>query len=437
MATMCWSAEDIARARSDTPGLHSSHRRGAGIHLNAAGSSLLPSTVTDTVVSYLREEALRGGYETADAHEAEISDVYEAIGEMLHCESSEVALSESATVSWDSAFFSLPWADGDRVCIGKAEYASNAIAILNLKQRKNIEVVEIADDSSGQFDLSALSAALQDDLTAKRRRMTVVSMTHVPTNGGLINDAEWCGRIIEEHNARVAAAGLCRVDGIDSTIFLLDACQSCGQIDLDVRRLKCHFLSVTGRKYLRAPRGTGFLYVTKRLLNRGFLNPMYADLRSASWLGKDQFELASTAKCFELWESSIACRLGLGAAVRYALQIGLPNAEKRIQALASLLRGQLRELPTVTVRDKGGARQGGIVSFTCQSAAGKAIPADRVKSMLSERGVDVSVSSAASTLIDMRERGIDAVVRASVHYYNTEEEMTLFVGVLRDVLENV
>jgi len=384
---------DIRRARDETPGC------ARLAHFNNAGASLPPQVVTDAVIDYVREEALNGGYETAAASISKFAAVYSSIARLLNADAEDIAITDSATRSWQAIFYAIPFETGDKILTCRSEYASNAISYLQIAKKTGALVEVVDDDESGQLDV--------DDL--KRRidgNVKLIAVTHVPTQGGLVNPAEEIGAVAE-------AAGI---------PFLLDACQSAGQLDLDVRRIKCDALSGTGRKYLRGPRGTGFLYVHPRF--RARFEPAMLDLHSAVWTSPETYEVDPTAKRYELWERSGALVAGLGAAVDYALSWGLPAIEKRVVALAALLRTELRKLDGVTVHDQG-ARQCGLVTF---SVAGQSTA--RVKARLAEAGINVSTLSRESAQYDFTGRDLPELVRASVHYYNTEDEVARLCAVV-------
>src|SRR4051794_39250396 len=387
---------DVARARRDTPGC----RR--VIHLNNAGAALPPSPVTDTVVGHLEREAHFGGYEAAaDAADA-LDGVYAGIARLLRCRADEVALTENATRAWDMAFYGLSLDRGDVIVTGRSEYSSNVLAFLQTARRRGTAVEIVADGETGEIDLAALEQTL-DRLGARAK---LVALTHVPTSGGLVNPAAEVGALAQ-------AAGV---------PYLLDACQSVGQLDMDVAAIGCDFLSATGRKFLRAPRGTGFLYVSRRMLNQ--LEPPFIDLHAADWVTEDGYALRDDARRFESWESNVAARLGLGTAVEYALAWGLPAIEARVGALAERLRTVLGEVPGVTVHDQG-RRRSAIVTF---SVAGW--DASEVRDRLRREGINTSVVAARSARLDLGRRGLGDLVRASVHYYNTEDELARLVEVL-------
>lgn len=389
---------DVDRIRSDTPGCASV------VHLNSAGASLMPAVVHDALVRHLDREARVGGYEAeADAADA-IDGTYRSLARLLGCEPCEIALVENATRAWDMAFyaFAATLRPGDRILTSVSEYASNYIAYLQVARRTGAVVEVVPDDPHGALSIDALQAMLDE-------RVKLIAITHVPTNGGLVNPAVEVGRVAR-------SAGIA---------YLLDACQSVGQMPIDVSEIGCDLMSATGRKFLRGPRGTGFLYVRRHWIER--LEPPFLDLHAATWTGPDRYEVRSDARRFENWESYVAGRVGLGAAVDYALALGLVNVEARVRALADGLRARLGDLRGVTVRDLGrpGTRCG-IVTFTC----GELDPRD-LQSRLRAQRINVSVSRASSTLLDMSGRGLAALVRASVHCYNTDEELDVFCAAVR------
>ena len=386
---------DVDRARRETPGCE------LVAHFNNAGSSLPPQAVLDAVVGHLQLEAEIGGYEAADAAQAKRERTYQAIAALLNCSTDEVALVENATRAWDMAFYSVPFKPGDRILTCAAEYASNYIAYLQVAKKTGAVIEVIPNDEHGQVSVDALREMLG------KGSVGLVGITHVPTNGGLVNPAEEIGVLTR-------AAGV---------LYLLDACQSAGQWPLDVDRIGCDMLSVTGRKFLRGPRGTGFLYVRKDMIPR--LEPPFLDLHAATWTSLDEYQIDPTARRFENWESYIAGQIGLGVAVDYALQWGIEAIRDRVTGLADYFRASLTEVPGIQVRDLGENRCG-IVTFTHDGAS-----AAELKGLLAKGKTNVSVTSLSSTRIDMEARDLDSMIRASVHYYNTEEEVDGLVEAIR------
>ena len=388
---------DLSTVRAHTPGC------AEVIHFNNAGAALPPKVVTDAVLQYTAHEALIGGYEAAEAAADTIRSTYDALATLLGAEAHQIALVENATRAWDMAFYGLPLERGDRILTCRSEYASNFLAYLQVRRHRGVVVDVIPDNEYGEVDTDAAARLLDDDVK-------LISITHVPTNGGLVNPAAAIGQL-----ARSAGC-----------YYLLDACQSVGQMPIDVAAIGCDFLSSTGRKFLRGPRGTGFLYASERALSE--VEPPFIDGRAATWTGTDTFEIRSDARRFENWEFNCATRIGLGVAARYAAGIGLEPIWQRVQSLASRLRARLREIPGITVCDRG-RTQCGIVTFL-----GQGIGPEAVKAALARKRINVSVSDAAWTRIDMDARGIPALVRASAHYYNSEEEVDTFAAAVAALL---
>src|SRR6266536_2715268 len=305
---------DVARARRETPGCEHV------THLNNAGSSLPPQPVLEAVVGHLELEARVGGYEAHEQNEAAIERFYGAAAELLVARPEEIAFASSATRAWDMAFYAFPFDRGDRILTAVAEYISNYIAYIQIAERTGVEVIPVPNDEYGQVSVDALRELVDE-------RVKLIAITHVPTNGGLVNPAAEIGAVARE-------------GGIP---YLLDACQSVGQLPVDVEELGCDVLSATGRKFLRGPRGTGFLYVRRGLLEH--LEPPLLDGHAAEWQEDGDYRIRDDARRFENWESFVAGKLGLGAAVDYALQLGLEPIRDRVQALAAQLRGCLAEVP--------------------------------------------------------------------------------------------
>lgn len=380
---------DIQRARQETPGCEHV------LHFNNAGSSLPPQPVLDATLNHLRLEARIGGYEAAERAREALEHTYDAVARLIGCSRQEVAMVESATRAWDLAFHSIPFAPGDRILTAMAEYGSNYINYLQLTKKLGVTIEPIPNDEHGQLSVAALRRMLDE-------RVRLIAITHVPTSGGLINPASEVGKVAREH-------------GI---LYLLDACQSVGQLPINVETIGCDMLSATGRKYLRGPRGTGFLYVRSSVLQN--LEPATLDMWSATWVARDRYEMSPDARRFESFEYNVAARIGLGVAVDYAMQWGLDVTWRRVRDLAYALRARLSAIPGVIVHDRG-ANQCGIVTFTLDGKEAEAI-----KQELARQHINVTVSVRSATLLDMEARGLTSMVRASVHYYNSEEEIERF-----------
>lgn len=380
---------DVARARRETPGCQNV------VHFNNAGAALPPRVVTEAMIEHLELEAAIGGYEAAEMSRAAVQRSYTAVAQLIGCGPEDVAVVENATRGWDMAFYGFDFKPGDRILTGRSEYASNALAFLQVARRTGAVLEIVDDDDHGQTSVEDLNRRLDDGGAPVR----LVAVAHVPSHGGLVNPVQAIGRVTKER-------------GIP---YVVDACQSVGQLHIDVEEIGCDVLSATGRKFLRGPRGIGFLYVSPQL--RPTLEPPFLDLHAAAWVAPDRYVIRADAGRYENFETNYAAKIGLGVAANYALAWGPLAIERRVVALGASLRRQLREVPAVEVHDRG-ERQCGIVTFTIQ---GK--PAAAVSAQLAARRINTSISRVKYAPFDLPDRVHDHLMRASVHYYNTDEEV--------------
>ncbi len=389
-------ALDINQLRRETPGCFGL------VHLHHSGASLMPDPVADAVRTHLELELFRGGYEAEDEAREKLDGTYQSVAKLLNCKTSEIALSESASVSWNSAFYGIAqtFKAGDRILTSRAEYVSNMIAYQQVARRIGIEISVVPDDADGQLDLQALEAMIN-------AKVKLLSVTHVPTYNGLVNPVNEIGQIASDYQVP----------------FLVDACQSAGQMPLDVVQMGCDALSATGRKFLRGPRGTGFLYIREQSLDR--FPPSILDLHSATWVEQDRYEMQRGARRYELFEANIAARIGLGVAVDYARSLGLREIYSRIRYLADRLRELLNEIDGVTVRDKG-MEKCGIVTFSIDGT-----DAENFQQLMRQKNINIGVSKRSCALLDFDEWGVQSLIRSPVHYYNTEDEIEFFVREVR------
>lgn len=391
---------DLERLRRETPGVQDH------IHLNHAGASLLSTPVLSAMKRYLDDEARIGGYRQAARTAEHREQIRADIGRLIHAPPESIAFTTSATDSWNTIFLTLAerLGPGARIIVDSALYGSHAITLLRTCERTGARLERVGDDPAGRLDLGALERALALPGVA------LACLTHMPTSSGLVNP-------MEDAAQRCSAAGV---------PLVVDACQSVGQWPVFVDRMPCVALTATGRKYLRGPRGTGFLYVDPAALPG--LVPPTPDLRGAVWTGDGSYELVADARRFERWEQDLAAVHGLGVAVEQALDVGILAIRHRIEGLASRLRHQLAELPGVRVLDRG-PELSGICTFTVRDRA-----PETVKAALAAAGVVVSVSHHTSGRWDLGPKGVDAVVRASVHVLNTEDELDRAVAALAPLI---
>ena len=387
---------DVEKVRAETRGCSNL------IHFNNAGASLMPAPVADYLCDFLREEEIKGGYETRSLRNAEIENFYTSVSRLLNANPKEIAFVENATRAWDMVFYALPLGPGDKILTTVSEYGSNLIAYLHRAKQTGAEVVIVPNDNNGQIDVKALEQGID-------KKTKLISISHIPTGGGLVNPAHDVGRIAKKH----------------SIPFLLDACQSVGQMHMDVQEIGCDFLSATGRKYLRGPRGTGFLYVQEDWIER--LEPPLLDQYAAELIDANTYEIRTDARRFENWERYFAGQAALGQAVDYAMELGLEAIERRVVDLAACLREGLQETGVLELTDQG-VKKSGLVTFQHQR-----LDAEQVKALVSKQSINVSTSSGSGMKLSYLERGLDGLVRASVHYYNTAEEIKKFITAVRSL----
>lgn len=390
---------DIEKIRLDTPAVKRL------LHFNNAGASLPPDVVTTAIIDYLKFEANTGGYEAAKIRTNEIRGFYEAAGKLISSSPENIAFTSSATNSFARALSAISFEPGDCILIANEDYISNQIAFLSLQKRFTVKLVRAKSLHEGGVDIEDM-ARLMD--THKPR---LVSLTHVPTNSGLIQPVEQVGKLCKERDL----------------LYLVDACQSVGQLPVDVNQIHCDFLSATMRKFLRGPRGTGFLYVSDKVLKDG-MEPLYIDMRGADWIDSDTYKPRDDAKRFEDWELPYALVAGSRAAIEYALTVGLDNISSRNKMLCNKLKAGLENLG-LQLLDIG-ANQSSILTL--------ALPGknpDEVVQFLRDRNINTSISSKSSAQIDFHRKGVEWALRISPHYYNTEDEVATLLEAMKSLIQ--
>lgn len=387
--------ENLKKLRQETPGCSSVN------HLNNAGASLMPQSVFWAISAHLEKEANFGGYESADGAAAEAQAAYANVAKLVGAQPRNIAIVENATVAFFQALSAIDFQSGDVILTTRNDYISNQLAYLSLAKRRGVQIQRAADLAEGGVDPQSVRELL------RKGRVRLLAVTWVPTNSGLIQPVEALGAMAQE-------AGV---------PYLIDACQAVGQIPIDVARLRCDYLSATGRKFLRGPRGIGFLYVSDRALGRGDF-PLHVDMRGAEWKSADEFALVPDARRFENWEFAYALVLGLGEAARYALEVGVEKGGMRARQLASQLRARLKNVPGCRVLDWGTK----LAAIVTVDVAGYA-PGDLV-ALLCKQKINTSASLRAYAVIDMDQKQATGALRISPHYFNTEEEIAAVVDAL-------
>lgn len=388
----------IEQLRAETPGC--AHR----IHLNNAGAALQPLSVLEATRKYLDLEAEIGGYEAGDALADDIAGFYQSVARMLGTQPRNIAFAASATDAYARALSAVPMQAGDTILTTENDYVSNQIAFLALQKRLGVRIVRARDTAAGGVDVADFEALL------KKHRPVLAAVTHVPTNSGLVQPVAEIGKICRAHD----------------TLYLVDACQSAGQMPLDVAEIGCDFLSATLRKFMRGPRGAGFLFASDRVLDAG-LEMLMPDMRGAIWKEVDRYESVPDARRFEYWEMSPALLLGSRAATEYALALGLDWIENRVKSLADLTRNRLADIPGMRVLDIGAERCGIVTAWHPAWGDPK-----KLSEFLLARRINARTSPQFVAQIDFPRKGVAWALRLSPHYFNTEAEIETAVAAVRD-----
>jgi len=389
---------DVAAERAATPGC------ATVAHLNNAGAALPTAATLDTVIDHLRLEADIGGYEAEAAVSDRVTAVRASAAQLLGASVGEVAITGSDTEGFTKALWGLLLAGGlargRRILVDRIAYDSHYMGLLQVSDLAGTVIEAVPSTPDGTLDLDALGAALAAGDVA------LANLTHVGTHRGLVNPV-------------AEAARLCRDAG---AVTFVDACQSVGQLPVDVGTIGCDVLTGTGRKWLRGPRGTGFVYV-----RQGFtpaLVPVGIDGRSATWDGDHHYRLEDGVQRFIPFETPVAVRLGLGTAIDHLLDLGIEAVAERVGAVAEELRDLLGDIDGVVVHD-GGLRRCGIVTFTVEGH-----DPGEVAARARTAGVNVSVTDRPAARLDLGGDRPSGVVRASPHYYSTSDELVRLAEVV-------
>jgi selenocysteine lyase/cysteine desulfurase len=390
--------EQLAQWRADTPAAEAGR-----IHLNNAGAALMPKPVVNAIEEHFNRETTVGGYEAADAAKSEIDESYEAVAHLVAAQARNIAIVENATVAIAQALSAFDFTAGDVILTTRCDYISNQLMYLSLAKRCGVRLVRAEDLPEGGVDPDSVRQLIE------RERPRIVVLTWVPTNSGTVQDAQSVGAV-------------CAHAGVP---YVIDACQAVGQLPIDVDSLHCDFLGATARKFLRGPRGIGFLYVSDHALKSGRA-PLYIDMQGARWREADEYDLVADAHRFENWEFAYALVLGMGEAARYAKKVGMDVITPRVKHLAAVLRSKLAELEHIRVLDRGRELCGIVTAeVTGHDARDVAV-------RLREEAINVSATLREYAVLDMDAKRAESAVRLSPHYYNTETEINIAVSALEE-----
>ncbi len=372
-------------------------------HFNHAGASIPPPEVVARVIRHLELEAVIGGYEAAEEVAVEVDGVVGALGELIGAAPGDVVAVESATRAWEQVLWSLAlshrWGHGDRIVVDGFAYASSWATLLRLRDAVGVEIAVAPSRPDGTVDPAQIADATDD-------RTRLVLVTHVPTHVGTVSDVAGVG-------AALAGRDL---------VYAVDLAQSLGQLPIDVGAIGCHLAFAPGRKFLRAPRGTGVLYLAASVAET--LEPLAVDLTTATTITAGGYELAPGVARFGLFEHSVALRLGLGEAARHAVARGLTRISAEVQARTT----EVVELVAATPGFELLAPPplSGIVSVTHER-----LDPDQVRAHLRDQGVSTWVAAVGGSPLDQAARLARPAVRISPHYSTTDDEVERLARALR------
>lgn len=391
-----FTQDEINQVRTDTPGLSSR------IHLDNCGSSLVPRAVVEALQAHLELETRVGGYVAQEQQSEQLAAVYRSLARLLGGQPTDYAFVGSAVDGWSKAFYSIPLGPSDNIVTAYNEYCSNFVSYLQRAKRDGVEIRVARPTAEGTLDLDHLASLI--DANTK-----LISLAHIPSSNGQAAPVYEIGKIAKSRNI----------------LFLLDACQSTGQRPVNFEEIGCDMATGTGRKFLRGPRGTGYVYINEKA--RSVVDPVVLTNQAAAWTEDNAYELRSDAGIFEAWERSCMNQLGFGAALDYLLDLGVKKSTDRLSILSGHLREGLAAMAQVTPTCPVGA-DGAIITF---NKAGW--QAEDIKAEMAKHDIGVQVSRIVHERLDMGARGLETAVRISPHYYNTIEELDRFLNVLEGV----
>lgn len=383
----------LRHLREQTPGLANR------VHLDNCGSALQPLAVVEAMKDAFELEIAVGGYVAQEQQAPALEAAYGALARLFGGKVKDYAFVGSAVDGWTKAFYSLQLTDGDNIITAYNEYCSNFVAYLQVAKRFGVEIRVARQADNGGIDLEHMASLID-------ARTRLISISHMPSSSGEINQVTDVGRLAKE-------AGV---------LYQLDACQSAGHVHVNVEEIGCDIMTGTSRKFLRGPRGIGFLYVNEKA--RSMMEPVVLTNQSAEWTSKNDYTLRDDTRVFEAWERSVVNQLGFGAALAYLQTVGPELAFAQISRNAKSLRQKLQATKDVEVMCPPSA-ESAIITFNFRARQ----PAE-IKQILEKQGIGVQIASVNHTRLDLEPRGIESAVRVSPHYYTSDDDIDRFLMAL-------
>jgi cysteine desulfurase/selenocysteine lyase len=376
-------------------------------YLNNAGASLMSRLTMDSVVKHLSLECEVGAYRAATMREAEIDSFYELSAKLIGAPSAScIAFMDSASRAWNMALYAVPLCNGDEIVTLSSEFGTNLVSIFHYASKVGANVTVLECDRSGDFDMSELRAALE-------RGARLVAISHVSAHGSIVNPVQEIGALVAKYRA----------------IYLVDGCQAAGQMNIDVVKIGCDAYTATGRKWLRGPRGTGFLYVKAD----SSMSPLYVDLASADLaLGGDGKPSGVTitrgARRFELWERSIASMIGLKVAISQYLALDRDDAHAKMRSASLALRKCISGNSNLQLLGKE-TSESSIVGFYPLAPSRE----DAITKAFKASDVQVSTMGAWDCPLHFPKNGVSSIFRLSPHYYTEHDTLDLAKSVIQSL----
>ncbi|MCH2321706.1 MAG: aminotransferase class V-fold PLP-dependent enzyme [SAR202 cluster bacterium] len=282
-----------------------------------------PSPVVDEVVRLARLIETEGMF-NPDVM-AEISKMYErardGTAQLLNVTSSEIALTRHVSEGMNIVASGLNWSPGDEVIISDEEHQGGSIPWMNLARRAGITVRLL----HMSYDLDSLLLELDSLINARTR---IVSLSHVSTRSGFLLPAKEITEFVHSRGVPI----------------VLDGAHAVGLVPVDLKDIGCDFYSGCGHKWLLAPQGTGFLYVSKDRFEGLELTSVGANT-ALNWdLSNLIFDAKTDAEKFEYGTRDLTVYAGLSVALDLAEEVGIDNISYRSSHLAGLMKSKVADM---------------------------------------------------------------------------------------------
>ena len=372
------------------------------INFNNAGASKNPKFVVNKIKEYLDEEVIFGGYYAAEKNKKHIINFYKNLSFLINCHESEISFVPSSTYGWNFFLDSVNLEKGDNTIIFDNEYGNNFLSLL---KKKNVEIRVSEIDTNGKICLSNLKKKID-------KKTKIICVCHIASQSGNIQNVEEICKVSKKLNNQI--------------IFLLDACQSIGHIKIDVKKINCDVMVGSGRKYLRGPRGTGFMYIKDSIKKN--IRPSIFDSRSC--VLKKMKTILYKKNLFETFEFPPALIIGLSESLSYLNKLGIKKIEKKIKNLSIYFRKKIKKINSVTVYENP-LLLSGINTMSVEKK-----PVEKIHKYLLKKNILTSICSTSTSYHHFEKMNVKKLLRISFHHYNTRKEIDYLVEVLNDLAKS-